>query len=59
MEVNQALQGMKTHPVPSQPRYFHGKEVGIKAGLKQNAHLHSKHHRMAGQQHYEVICGWL
>ncbi|KIK13606.1 hypothetical protein PISMIDRAFT_118602 [Pisolithus microcarpus 441] len=35
MEVNQALQGMKTHPVPSQPRYFHEKEVGIKAGVKQ------------------------
>ncbi|KAI6025240.1 hypothetical protein BKA83DRAFT_102129 [Pisolithus microcarpus] len=48
MEVNQELQGMKTHPVPSQPRYFYGKDVGIKAGVKQNAHLHSKHHRMAG-----------
>ncbi|KIK13443.1 hypothetical protein PISMIDRAFT_118861, partial [Pisolithus microcarpus 441] len=39
VEVNLALQGMKTHPVPSQPRYFHGKEVGIKAGLKQTVLL--------------------
>ncbi|KAI6023693.1 hypothetical protein BKA83DRAFT_4125200 [Pisolithus microcarpus] len=35
MEPNLALQGMKTHPVPSQPMYFHGKEVGIKAVVKQ------------------------